>query len=113
MKVWRYAARRIIRAAPGGGGVDIHDIRVWIGGLIVGVVLLIAGTVAASITASIAAFIINALNSTGVIKANYNFVDSVITIISPIFTIIGVVLIVVSAVFIIRQLISMTQGLGI
>ena len=112
-KVMRFVERRLIRAAGGGGGPDIADIRMWIAGLIIGVVLLIAGTVAASITASIAAYILNALNSTGIIKASYNFVDSVISIISPIFTIIGVVLIVVSAVFIIRQLISMAQGLGI
>ncbi len=66
---------------------------------VLGVVLLIVGTVAGSITAAIGVYILSTFNSSGIqIPYTYNYLQPISGLIPIIFTLIGIALLVAAAV---------------
>jgi len=86
---------------------------------VLGVVLLIVGSVAGSITAAIGVYILSTFNSSSItIPSSYNYLHTITGLIPIIFTLVGIALLVAAAVMAIVILLKSvsamrTEGLGI
>lgn len=90
--------------------VSAENVKANIMALVIGIILLIVGSVAGDVTSSVGEYIINQLTSTGNFTRPTTFTNDVFTVVGPVFTILGVVLIVVASVTILRELLAMVSG---
>lgn len=83
-----------------------EDLRKTVLALVIGVMLVIVGSVGADITSSIGQYIITTLVNSGNFTQPTNYLNDVVSVLSPVFTILGVTLIVMASVFILRELLQ-------
>ena len=90
------------------GGVNLmKEVLPAIVMAVLGVVLLIVGSVAGSLTAAIGVYILSTFNKSSIpIPSNYNYMSSVSGLIPIIFTLIGIALLVAAAVITIAILLK-------